>query len=76
MNKEPHSIPEVRRFIKEASIIYADIVMWMNYDGVDNEVANEAMIQINKRQARELIKECTSKGDTIICRYESEALWL
>ena len=77
MSKSFYSIAESRRFVKEATVIYANVVLWMSYDGDDNEVANEDLIQINKRQARELIKNMTSKGDTIFCEFSyNRVLWL
>ncbi len=74
MSKQPHSLAEIRKFIKQARWIYGSIVLWIDRDSEDLE--DHGMVRITKKQTREILRQLTDPGDRIMCEFDGSTLWI
>lgn len=72
-DREPHSIAETRKFIRQARALFASIEIEFERDGERD--ADSIMVQITKKQAREIIRiAISSKEDLILCHFDGHTL--
>lgn len=71
--REPHSIAETRKLIRQASVIFGSIEIEFERDG--EEDADSVRMRITKKQARETISISANEGDQILCYFDGYSLW-
>ncbi len=67
-NRESHTIAETRRFIREASVVYASIEIEFERNAGEWD-ADTLMMRITKKQAAEIVA-LLDKGSRPICEYD------
>lgn len=71
-SREPHSIAETRKFIRQASFVFGSIEIGFERDGEWD--ADSVSVRITKKQALEVIGISIDKGDQILCHFDGYTL--
>ena len=74
MDKEPHSLAETRKYIRQASLIYGSISILVERE--NDEAEEQGMVRITKKQTLEIIRQTTEKGARVICYFDGLILWI